>query len=275
MSTVKIGLALGGGAARGLAHIPLLEVFDELGITPDIIAGTSIGALVGAAYASGIDARTIRSHALSVLGNRVEAARHVFRKNDGNPFDLFNFSFRRPAMIDGLQLVKTALPDPVARKIEDTKIRFVVNATDFYARKEVIISSGPVLQAVAASIAIPGIIEAPEIEGRLVIDGAMVNPVPFNLVKGSGRVIVAIDVTGGPVPRGRKAPGYTDLLFGSTQIMQHRLAQMARTISPPDIYIEPPIDRFRAHEFFEIKQILKAGESCKDNLKRQLDKVMS
>lgn len=78
MSDLKIGLALGGGAARGLAHIPMIEAFDELGIKPSRIAGTSFGALVGAAYASGISARDIREHTLSVLGNRITAARRLF-----------------------------------------------------------------------------------------------------------------------------------------------------------------------------------------------------
>ncbi|HHI82355.1 MAG TPA: patatin-like phospholipase family protein, partial [Rhizobiales bacterium] len=221
------------------------------------------------------EARAIRAHALSVLGNRVEAARHIFRSSDGNPFDLINFSFRNPTLIDGMKLARAALPARVARRIEDTRIPFLVNATDFYACKEMIIRSGPLTEAVAASIAIPGIIEAPEIDGRLVIDGAMINPVPFNHVAGKGRITVAIDVTGGPVPRrpGKK-PGYTELAFGATQIMQLRITALARQISPPDISISPEISPFRAHDFFKIKDILAAGDAEKDNLKRQIEALM-
>ncbi|HFC04683.1 MAG TPA: patatin-like phospholipase family protein, partial [Rhizobiales bacterium] len=75
----KIGLALGGGAARGISHIPLLEAIDELGVSPVKIAGTSIGALVGAAYASGITGRELREHTTAVLANKIDAARRVFK----------------------------------------------------------------------------------------------------------------------------------------------------------------------------------------------------
>ena len=77
MSMPKIGLGLGAGAARGLAHITVLEAFDDLGIKPSLIVGTSIGALIGGSYASGLDARAIRGHAEAVLGKRVSAARRV------------------------------------------------------------------------------------------------------------------------------------------------------------------------------------------------------
>ena len=172
----RIGLALGGGAARGVAHIPLLEAMDELGVAPVKMAGTSIGALVGAAYASGISGKELRQHTTAVLSSKVDAAKRLFKHPNGNVFDLVNFSFRRPIQIDGLNLTRLALPPGVVENIEDTRIDFTVTATDFYKRAEVTIRSGPLREAVAASIAIPGVIQAPDINGRLVIDGAMVNP---------------------------------------------------------------------------------------------------
>jgi len=271
---VEIGLALGGGAARGIAHIPLLEVFDELGIKPVKIAGTSIGALMGAAYASGISARDIRRHTIEVLNNRVDAARHIFQQSEGKLFDLINFSFRKPTQVDGTKLAELALPNAVAANIEDTEIEFVVNTTDFFGHKEVVIDSGPLVEAVAASMAIPGMIEAPFRDDLLLIDGAMTNPVPFEHVSAPGRIVVAIDVTGGPYPDGKR-PGYTDLAFGATQIMQLRISELARQLSPPDIYIEPDLSRFRAHDFFKVRELLATGEAEKDKLKRELDKLLT
>ena len=132
MSEPKIGLALGGGAARGLAHIPMLEVFDDLGIKPSLIAGCSIGALIGGSYASGLDARAIRGHAEAVLGKRVSAARRCLLRDKGSIFRLINFNPLAAPLIDGLQLTRLALPQAVARQnIEDTLIPFKVIATDF------------------------------------------------------------------------------------------------------------------------------------------------
>ncbi|HFC05658.1 MAG TPA: patatin-like phospholipase family protein [Rhizobiales bacterium] len=270
----KIGLALGGGAARGVSHIPLLEAIDELGVQPVKMAGTSIGALVGAAYASGVSGAELREHTTSVLANKLDAAKRLFNHSHGSIFDLVNFSFRRPTQVDGLNLTTLALPDGVVENIQDTKIDFTVTATDFYKREEIAICSGPLRQAVAASIAIPGVIEAPDINGRLVIDGAMVNPVPMNHVCDDVDILIAIDVTGGPVEKEGKRPGYTDLALGVTQIMQHSITRLHRARYKPDIYLAPPVNPFRAYEFFKVEEILAAGDEVKEDFKRDLARLL-
>ena len=268
--TKTIGLALGGGAARGIAHIPILEAFDELGIAPVKMAGTSMGSLVGAAYASGLSGAEIRRHTCSYLSKRTNAAKRLFRNEEGGLFDLVNFSLRKPTQIDGLHLVKLALPDGVVENIEDTKIEFSVTATDFYRLNEVTFRSGSMRAAVAASIAIPGIIEAPESDGRLVIDGAMVNPVPIDHVMDDVDIVVGIDVTGAPVEVEGKRPGYTDLLMGATQIMQANLTKLHCDKYQPDLFINMPVDRFKAYDFFKVGEILEAGDSVKEDFKRRL-----
>ncbi len=272
--TKTIGLALGGGAARGIAHIPLLEAFDELGVKPTKMAGTSIGALVGAAYASGLTGREIREHSCSVLGTRLEAAKRLFRQDDGSIFDLVNFSFRRPTQVDGLHLAKLAMPPNVVENIEDTKIDFVVTATDFYKREEITIRDGDLKRAVAASIAIPGIIEAPEINGRFVIDGAMTNPVPFDHICEGMDITIGIDVTGAQIEQDGKRPGYTDLAMGSSQIMQYSITRLHLEKHRPDIYIAPPVNEFRAFDFFKVREILEAGDKVKEQFKRDLDALL-
>lgn len=268
----KIGLALGGGAARGISHIPLLEVFDELGVKPTKLAGTSIGALVGAAYASGLTGAEIRKHTTEVLNTRVETAKRLFSGRDGSIFDMVNFSFRRPTQIDGLNLTSFALPPGVVENIKDTQIDFAVTATDFYSREEITIRSGPLREAVAASIAIPGVIEAPDINGRLVIDGAMTNPVPFDHVCEGVDIKIGIDVTGAPVEEKGKRPGYTELVLGVSQIMQNSITRLHIEKYQPDIYLAPPINQFRAYDFFKVREILAAGDAVKDQFKRDLAK---
>jgi NTE family protein len=270
MSQPKIGLGLGAGAARGLAHITVLEAFDDLGIKPSLIVGTSIGALIGGSYASGLDARTIRDHAEAVLGKRVSAARRVLAHDKASIFRLINFNPLAAPLIDGLQLTRVALPPAVARqRIEDTVIPFKVIATDFFGHCEVEVTSGIMEHAIAASIAIPGVIAGPHVLGRPLVDGGCVNPVPFDRAREGMDIVVGVDVIGSPMPRQRR-PSSLELLTGALQIQQKQISALRRAANPPDIYIEPEVDRFRIHEFFRLRDILKAAEPARERLKRAL-----
>ena len=267
---LKIGLGLGAGAARGLAHITILEAFDDLGIKPSLIVGTSIGALIGGSYASGLDARSIRAHAEAVLGKRVRAARRVLaRDSRSSIFRLINFNPLAAPLLDGLQLIRLALPATVARRIEDTVIPFKVIATDFFGHCEVEVTTGNMEQAIAASIAIPGVIAGPQVQGRPLVDGGCVNPVPFDRAREGMDIVVGIDVIGSPMPRPRR-PSSLELLTGAMQIQQKQISALRRAVNPPDIYIEPEVDRFRVHEFFRLRDILKAAEPARERLKRSL-----
>jgi NTE family protein len=277
-SQPTIGLALGGGAARGMAHIVVLEAFDQLGIKPDFIAGCSIGALLGAAYASGLSAVEIRDHTLSVLGTPAKAARQLFWPgSDRHASSAINLSFSRPISLNGLGLVQLVSPPGIAKRIEDTEIPLAISATDFYAASEVTIEAGDLETAVAASIAIPGLISAPKLNGRVLIDGAYTNPVPMDQVRKKGcGLLIAVDVTGDPRPHsGTADPGPTELIVGSTQILQKRITTLQCGLAKPDILISPEIDRFGAFDFLNIKEILLAAEPERERLKRRLDQVLS
>jgi len=271
MSTPRIGLALGGGAARGLAHIPMLEVFDELGLKPSIIAGCSFGALVGAAYASGIPAKEIGDHARHILANRVQAAKYLFGVKGARLGDLLQRRSFRSLQIDGERLTSFIFPDGVAQRIEDTLIPLKIVTTDFNERREHVISSGPLCRAVAASIAIPGVISAPSIDGRLCVDGGITNPVPFNHVRPDSDLVVAIDVTGRIREPRRGHHSNMELAVGSMLIMFHQIAVLRRQQNPPDIYINPPIEGFMANDFFRISEMIAAASRAKDELKRALE----
>ncbi len=270
---LAIGLALGGGAARGLAHIVVLEVFDELGLRPAMMAGASIGAMVGAAYAAGMSALELRQHALSVLGRPVHVARKLLRGGEARPRNLLNFSISRGMMLDGAALINLFMPPGLPERLEDLPIPLIISATDFYAAEERVITTGPLREAVAASIAIPGLIAAPKISGRLMVDGAISNPVPFDHLQAAGcRPVIAVEVTGHPsglVRDGRK-PGLTELALGATQIMQLQIAALKRQLSPPELWVDPPLDAYRAYDFLKCREILERADAMRDDLKRRL-----
>jgi NTE family protein len=272
MRDLRIGLALGGGGARGLAHIAMIEAFDELGLKPAVIAGTSMGALIGAAYASGLEGRLIRDHAERVLANKVQLARLLFNPGEGHRiFDLIEFKLFGPMLVNGETLARIVFPPGVADFVEATAIPLKIVATDFYGRREVVIDNGPMGPAVAASIAIPGVIAGPKIDGRLMVDGGITNPVPFDHVQAGSDITVAIDVIGGPAPRRAKGPTNFDLALGGSQILMRQIARLKREQRPPDIYVEPLLDGFRVLEFFRAQEILAAAAPAKDELKRRLE----
>jgi NTE family protein len=271
MSEPRIGLALGGGSARGLAHIPMLEVFDELGLKPTVIAGCSIGALIGAGYASGMTAKDMREHARKVLKNRMGAAKYLFGAKKARITDLLSLRNIASLQIAGERLTSLVLPEAVATRVEDTLIPLKIVTTDYEDRRENVITSGPMARAIAASIAIPGVIRSSAINGRLLVDGGVTNPVPFDHVREGVDIVVAIDVTGRPRPSRRRHHSNMELAVGSMLIMFHQIAQLRRTMNPPDIYIEPPVGGFGAIEFFRAEELMKAASEAKDELKRALE----
>ncbi len=274
MESRRIGLALGGGGARGLAHIALLEVFDEMGIVPTVIAGCSMGALVGACYAGGMSARELRAHAEALLNNRVDFARYVFGARKTRPLELLSLKGLASMHLDGERLADLGLPDHLPRNIEDTRIPLKIVACDYERMEEAVLTAGPLARAVGASIAIPGLIAAPHIDGRIHVDGGVVNPVPFDHVRDGVDLVVAIDVTGRPRPADSGKLGNMDLAIGSLLIMFNRLAELKRALSPPDIYVTPKVDQFGSGDFFRVREIIAAAEPAKDELRRKLERML-
>ncbi len=275
MHSVRIGLALGGGGARGLAHIPMLEVFDELGLKPTVIAGCSMGSLVGACYAGGMSGKDLREHCIGLLSNRIEFAKYVFGSRKTKIGDLLALHSLSALHLSGEKLADLAMPDYLPKNIEDFPIPLKLISTNFEQMAEVVISTGPILTAVAASIAIPGVIIGPKINGQLHVDGGIVNPVPFDHVREGNDLVVAIDVTGKPKPLTNGNATNIELAVGSLLIMFHKLAESRRALSPPDIYIQPNVDAFGAGDFFRVKDIFEAAQPAKDVFKRKLEKIVN
>ena len=269
-----IGLALGGGGARGLAHIVLLEVLDELGLKPVRIVGTSIGSIVGAAYAAGVSGRDLRTHVLGLVRDRPGAMARLLKARVGRFSDLFNGNMGNPVMLDGELLLDLFWPAMVPDRFEQLAIPFESVATDFVGRRGAIFSAGPLAPAVAASMAIPGLIKPVEMDGLVLVDGGVVDPLPFRHLIGAVDVIIACDVTGGPVADRKGVPKPFEAMFGAAQIMMASITREILAVSHPDVLLKPDVDAFRVHDFFKAAQIFAACEGLRDEAKRSIERKL-
>jgi NTE family protein len=265
----RIGLALGGGSARGLAHVPMLEAFDELGIKPAVIAGTSMGAICGAAYAAGLSGADMRREFTAAFGNRMRFLRHLAGKLRGGFSALWNL--RAPSGIDNVTLFEMLLPDAMRCDFAALKIPFLAVAADFYAIEPVILDRGPLIPALAASAALPGLARPVVLAGRVLIDGGYVNPVPYDIVKDRAELTVAVDVTGDTRRRpGARLPRTSDLRTGATQLLFHSITREKLRSIAPDLMIRPQVGAFGALDYFRVEDIFGAAEPAKGHLKNKL-----
>ncbi len=271
----SLALALGGGGARGIAHIAVLEALDEMGVRPCFIAGTSIGGLIGAGYASGLSGKDLKDHMLDVLGNRRKALGTLLQGGvsgltavlDLNPFNTY--------LVDGEKLLDLVLPPGVAEDFRLTKIPLALTATDFFGKELVVLDEGPIKPALAATIALPSLLSPKSREGKLLIDGGIINPVPSDLLQNRAEVKMAVDVTGGVEKGERDTPRSPDLLMGCIHIMQHAMVAAKLAEYPVDILIEPGIGGFKLLDFLKPQEILEAAAPVKDQVKRQVEEAFS
>jgi NTE family protein len=271
----SIAIALGGGGARGLAHIPILEALDELGVRPKVIAGTSIGAIFAAAYAAGLSGREIRAHTYEVLRKRLDLVRDLYSARARASGGILSMLAPRPAFLAPARLLDIILPTRIPRDFDHLAIPLKIVASDFYAQEQVIFSSGPLRQAIAASMALPMIFEPVVAHGRVLIDGGLVNPLPFDLLNGEADVTVAIDVSGAPVRRpGQEKPKAWEALFASNFIFERTIIREKLKSRHPDVYIDAGTSRFQILDFLKVDEIFAAAEPAKERLKAQLARVL-
>ena len=268
-SRPTVALALGGGSARGLAHILMLEALDELGVKPVAIAGTSIGAIMGACYAAGLTGSEIRAHCVTMLASRRSFLTTLARTVPGNLGSLW--SPWSPSVVDGVTLLEMLMPEKVRCDFQSLKIPFWSIATDFYGIEQVALHHGPVIPAVAASAALPTIMRPVVIDGRVLIDGGFVNPTPYDVVQSKADITVAVDVTGDPQRRpGSEVPSTVEAWIGATQILFHSITREKLKTGAPDIFIRPKVGGFGTLDFLRVDDIFAAAEPAKQALKQQL-----
>ncbi len=271
----SIALALGGGGARGLAHIAMLEAFDELGVRPKIMAGTSIGAIFGAAYASGVSGRELHAHTREVLSQRFGLIRDLFSAR-AQPFQRFNPFFSRSAILDARAVLDIVAPKSLKSTFEELAIPLKVVASDFYEQDQVVFSTGPLRDAVAASMALPVIFQSVSANGRAMIDGGLTNPLPFDLLIDEADIVVAIDVSGAPVPDPRRAsPTAFEALFQSAFLFERSIVREKLKAVQPDILISAGTSQYQVLDFLKFDEILDAAKPAKERLKAQLARVLS
>ena len=272
----SIALALGGGGARGLSHILMLEVFDELGLRPKVIAGTSIGAIFGAAYASGLSASLIRAHAEEALSQRFDFVRQLLSARSEPVLKFLNFLPIRSSLLKPESLLELVLPSAVARDFANLEIPLKIVATDYYGTQQAILTEGPLRPAIAASMALPALFTPVTIDGRLLVDGGLVNPLPFDVLNGDADITVAVDVSGAPIlPGKRPHPSIFSVLMSTSQIMQRSIVREKLKARQPDIYIDVEVDAFYVLDFHRFKDILAAAAPAKEQLRRQLGRVLA
>jgi NTE family protein len=272
--TKSLAIALGGGGARGIAHIAVLEVLDELGVRPTVIAGTSAGAMIGAAYAAGMSGRDIRRHVITLAHNRSEVFRRLVAARAGSFASLFSGGFGSATQVDGEKFCEQFLPDAMPLDFGDLKIPLLVIASDLYRRQQVVLSSGALRPAVAASMALPTVVRPVMIDERVLIDGGATNPLPFDQLRGRADIVVAVDVSGEPNESRRDIPSPWEAILATILVMGHAITTEKLTHGAPDLMIRPNVGLFRTLDFFQASAILRVCETTKVDIRRRLTTLL-
>jgi NTE family protein len=267
----KIGLALGGGGAKGLAHIMMLEVLDELNLRPHRIAGTSFGAIMGALYASGMSGQEIRQLIDRITVSKDESwFSGLFEQDVGRWWDIIEIQLGRGGLLDTSGLATFLREIIPGTQFDELNIPLKVVTADFWQRKQVVFDRGNLFPALQASIAIPGLFSPVHHKGRVLVDGSLVNPVPYDLLFDECEVVIAIDVLGNRTPSADDEPSYFENTFNTFQIMQASIVREKLKHRPPHIYIHPDLNNIRVLDFHRFEEIYEQAMPARKKLKRAL-----
>jgi NTE family protein len=268
----RIGLALGGGGAKGLAHVLMLEVLDELHIRPHRIAGTSIGAVMGALYASGMTGQQIRRLVDRLTVTEGESwLSAIFEQDVGRWWDWLELQLGRGGLLDTAAFAAFLRETLGVARFEDLQIPLKVVATNFWDRKQVVFEKGELIPAIQASIAIPGLFSPVQFKRQVLVDGGLVNPVPYDLLFDDCDVVVAIDVLGDRTPEAADGgPSYFETTFNTYQILQNSIIEEKLKNRPPHIYIRPELENIRVLEFNRVNEIYAQAEPAQKDLRHSL-----
>jgi len=269
-----VALALGSGGAAGLAHIAVLGVFDELGIRPEAIAGTSIGAIMGALYAAGLSADEIEQDFRDFGGSALDPLSGLIGDN-GPPglSDLVEIDLANGSFIDSDRFIDFIASRMEARSFDQLRLPLYLVATDFWTGQSHVFEEGDLLRAVQASMAVPGLFAPVKLDDKLLIDGGTSNPLPVDLLEGHD-LVVAIDVTGARQRETEGRPDVTDLLFSSFEIMQQSILRGSLQRHSVDIYIKPELTGIRMLHFDRVDAILEQARPAAGELRKQLQALI-
>lgn len=272
-SAPTIAIAFGGGGARGLAHIHVIEAMDELGLRPTLITGTSIGSIMGAGWAAGMSGREIRDFVLDTVGTPREVLNRLWSLRPSSLKDVMANGFRI-GQFNLEKILHAFLPPGLPQTFEELKIPLGVTVTDYYGQQEMMVDQGPLVPALAASAALPAVFMPVRLGGRVMIDGGIFNPVPFDHLVGKADITVGIDVVGGPEGEDHQVPSRLDSLFGASQLMMQSIIRQKLKTTPPDIFMRPNVHRFKVLEFLRAAEVLEVSAGFKDDFKRALEAAL-
>ncbi|MCL5040898.1 MAG: patatin-like phospholipase family protein [Gammaproteobacteria bacterium] len=264
-----IALALGSGGAGGLAHIAMLAEFEQRDITPDAIAGTSIGAIIGAMYAAGLSATEIRD-LFDTFGESVLNPFSGFRSNGPGWTDLVRAELGNGGAFDQSGFLDFIGEHFAARSFEELKIPLQIVATNYWDGSSVVFESGDLFTALKASMAVPGLFNPVKLEDQLLIDGGISNPLPWDLLAGH-ELVIAIDVTGVREPNPDNSVGALDLLFKTFEVMQQSIISEKMHNGGPDIYIKPDLNGIRLLHFDRVDAVIEQASGASRELGSALD----
>ena len=272
----KVGLALGGGGVRGLAHIGVLKVLEQEGIGVDLIAGTSAGALIGAAYASGLSVRQITSRVDAYLKSpEFEAStlrclsesfsqepKNFLAKTQSfvrNRYWLLRDLFRPSILPSGdfQSLINFLLPDI---DIRETRIPFYAVSTDLLTGKQVVFSEGPIRQAVLASSSVPGAAEPVRMGQWLLADGGITSLVPVYAARQAGADVVIAVMVDRDLPADEEIETAKDVLYRAGEITANAL--QAAELKDADVIIQPALGSMHWSDFSRAAELVKIGEDA-------------
>ncbi|MGV8936206.1 MAG: patatin-like phospholipase family protein [Allorhizobium sp.] len=264
-----VAIALGAGGARGFAHIHVISALNEMGIVPVAISGSSIGAIMGAGMAAGMSGAEIGEYAVDTVGRRGPIANRLWSLRPASMRDVFGGL--RIGHFDLERILKAFLPDGIPADFAALKIPLQVMVTDYYGQSGLAVTEGNLIQALAASAAIPALFMPVRVGGRVMIDGGIVNPVPYEALTDLADIVIGVDVVGGPGGDGSTMPNRIDSLFGSSQLMMQAQISLKLKLATPDIFLRPAVNGFGVLDFLKAREIIKATAGIKDELKRALD----
>ena len=237
------------------------------------IAGSSIGAIMGAGMASGMKGAEIHDYARSILGSRAEVAARMWRSRPGTIAEAMQGGIR-VSQFNIERILKAFLPEAIPQTFEALKVPLKVTATDYFGHSLAVFAEGDLHSALAASAAIPAVFRPVTREGRVLIDGGIYNPVPFDLIEKDADIIIAVDVVGAPSEAERRHPTTVDLMYGATQLMMQSIIANKLRQHPPDILIRPNVSKYRVLEFLKIETLMAETVEIKDELKRAVEKAV-
>ncbi len=234
-----IGLALGSGSARGLAHIGVLKALEDLEIEVDMISGSSAGALIGGLYCTGISPNMIKNLAIQI---------------DKKMWT--DFTMPKKGIIKGERIQEILKLITGDRNIEELDKKLIIVATDLKTGEEVVFTEGAIHTAIRASISIPGVFEPVEHNGRILVDGGVVDRVPVSVLKNMGAdMVIGIDV--GFSRYQSKFIHMFDIILQSIDIMAKQIMESDLTLA--DLIISPPLSHIESSKFELVEECVHIG----------------